>query len=368
MPDGQAARNVGIPGASGAGGQIVAAGAASAARTRVGLVGINDRARRLLLPGLAAAPRAALVAVCSRDQEKARSTAAALGAHVRGFGSVAALLDAGVCDAVYVNTPVEAHVATCLAALDAGVAVICEKPLALTIEEAARLTLAAVRGGVRTAVNFTYRSMPGYRITEDWLHRQTIGAPRHARFELLQGHNFIPGFAPGSALLDSGCHLFDAMADLLAMAGFGTMEAVEAVPVADTVPDYGWSFAARTSSGVVASALFSRSALGWRNGLRWTLAGDARAIEVELDAGRTLARAAARDDGAPYGTWRVLEVPPDIAADDARFPAFHMNRLVGAIRGEEAFPGFAEAVATNRIADALRRSAARGGWVRLRAT
>src|SRR5213592_4912683 len=107
--------------------------------TRVGLVGLNERAGRLLLPGLRAAPRAELAAVCSRDPAKARQVAIAFGPDVRAFGDVGEMLAAGGCEAVYVNTPVEAHGEICTAALRAGCAVICEKPLAPAVSEAEQL-------------------------------------------------------------------------------------------------------------------------------------------------------------------------------------------------------------------------------------
>src|SRR5919202_245046 len=122
-----------------------------ATRTRVGLVGLNERARRLLLPGLMAAPRAELAAVCSRDPAKAQQVAGALGPQVRAFGDVREMLAAGVCEAVYVNTPVEAHAEICTAALRAGCAVICEKPLAPSVDVAEHLVRAAEQAGMRTA-------------------------------------------------------------------------------------------------------------------------------------------------------------------------------------------------------------------------
>jgi predicted dehydrogenase len=340
-------------------------------RTRIALVGVNDRARRLLLPGLAVSPRAQVSAICSRDVEKGRAAAAALRQAVAGgpsgvgaavdeprvFATLDAALAAGTVDAVYLNTPLETHVALCQAALRAGCAVICEKPLAPSAKVAEALVREAEQTGVRTVVNVTYRSVPGFRLSERWLGDHGIGQPLHARFELLQGHNFFPGFVHGSALLDSGSHLFDAMAGLLEAAGFGAIEAVSASPLAEAEPDYGWAFSARTASEVAVSAQFSRSALGWRNGLRWTLSGDRAALEVELDADRTVARTVVKGDSAAQGVWRPLEVPEDIAGDDARFPAYHLDRLVGAIRGEEAFPDLAMAARTNYVAEALATSA-----------
>lgn len=337
--------------------------------TRIGLIGINERARRLLLKGLAASPRAAITAVCSRDLAKAQATAGALGGGVRAFGRLDDLFGSGVVDAAFVNTPVAQHAATCEAAISAGCAVICEKPLAETTEQATHLAALAQRHGVRTVVNFTYRSVPGYRFSERLLQETGIGRPLHAEFALLQGHNFFSDFAHGSALLDSGTHLFDALLGLTALAGFGRLAEVCAAPMLEPRPasgaaplDHGWAFTGRTESGALVSATFSRSALGWRNGLRWSLYGDRAAVMVEFDAARTEVRLAHRGDGAPQGTWRHVELPADIQADDERFPEYHMDRLVAALRGEERFPGFAEAAETHRIADALAASAATSKW------
>lgn len=335
--------------------------------TRIALVGVNDRARRLLLPGLAASPGAEVVAVCSRDTEKGRAGANEVGSSVRVFASLEELVIARIADAVYLNTPLETHVPLARAALRAGCAVICEKPLAPSRHEAEQLVREAERAGVRTVVNFTYRSVPGYRLTERILKNrldsgQPLGRPLHARFELLQGHNFYPAFPRASALLDSGVHLFDLMGALLPAAGFGEMVAVHGAPLSEAKPDYGWAFGARTAAGVVVQALFTRSAPGWRNGLRWSLAGDAGTVEVELDADRTVARSATAGDGASQGAWRALSIPADIAAADANFPTYHLDRLVRAVRGEEPFPNFADAILPNRLAEALVRSAATGSW------
>ncbi|MGH2351761.1 MAG: Gfo/Idh/MocA family protein, partial [Chloroflexota bacterium] len=272
--------------------------------------------------------------------------------------------------------PVETHFDLCLATIRARCAVICEKPLAANTGQAVALQQAAAEASVPTAVNFTYRSAPGYRLSERLLAVPGFGRPLHAEFALLQGHNFLPGYPRASALLDSGVHLFDTVISLCDLAGLGHLAEVSAAPMVEVDtqqwrehasgeagPDFGWGFLARTTSGAIVSATFSRAALGWRNGLRWSLYGEDGAIAVELDAGRTEARLSRRGDERPQGMWRPIPVPPDLLADDARFPQYHLDRLVGALRGDEPFPGFAAAVATHRLADALATSAATRRWV-----
>lgn len=344
------------------------AGTAPLRPTRVGLVGVNQRARRLLLPGLAGSPRARLAAVCSRDEEKAAVAAAAAGPEVRAFTRVEEMAASGAVDAVFVNTPLATHARCSLAALRAGCAVICEKPLATSTQEAIALRDAAAAAGVRTAVNFTYRSVPGYRLTERLLTGPGIGRPLHAEMALLQGHNFLPGFPRSSALLDSGVHLLDTLVGLSALAGMGRIAEVSAAPMLHSAPaggdvvDFGWGLLARTASGALLTANVSRSALGWGNGFHWGLYGEDGAIAVELDTARTEARLARRGEGRPQGIWRAVPLPPDITAADARFPEYHLDRLVGAVRGEEPFPDFAAAVTTHLLADALAAAAAEERW------
>jgi predicted dehydrogenase len=280
------------------------------------------------------------------------------------FDSVAAMAASGEVDAVYVNTPVDAHPAACLAAIAAGCAVICEKPLAADTATATALCAAAAAAGVSTAVNFTYRSVPGFRLAARLLRRPGLGRPLHGDVALFQGHNFLPGFPRVSALLDSGVHLLDTLAALAAAAGMGRVEAVSAAPLREPAggPDFGWTFLARTAAGPVLVGQFSRSALGWRNGLRWDLYGEEGALAVELDGPRTAVRLARRDDAHPFGAWQPVPLPSDLVADDARFPEYHLDRLVGAIRGEEPFPDFAAALETHALADALVAAAESGGW------
>ncbi len=311
-----------------------------------------------------ASPRAEIAAVCSRDPAKAVQSAAALGPDVRPFASVEAMVDSGTVDALYVNTPAETHYGFCLAAIRAGCAVMCEKPLSTNTAAAQRLWQAATAAGVSHVVNFTYRSMPGYRLTERLLRQRGIGRPVHAEFALLQGHDFLPDYPARSALLESGVHLYDTLLGLTRAAGFGAVSQVCAAPMPDASGlDHGWGFTLRMSTGAIVSAAFSRRSLGWNNGLRWSLYGDEAALAVELDSDRTEARAARRGDERHQGVWHPVTVPADLQADDDRFPAYHMDRLVAAVRGEAPFPGFAAAIATHQLAAALAAAAAAERWV-----
>ena len=114
---------------------------------RVGIAGagfigaVHARAARLA--------RARLVGVAASTLEGAESAARRLGAE-RAFPSAEALAESPDVDVVHVCTPNHLHLPLAEAALAAGKHVICEKPLALDLAGAARLTeLAAASGALR---------------------------------------------------------------------------------------------------------------------------------------------------------------------------------------------------------------------------
>src|SRR5688500_16467095 len=85
---------------------------------------------------LAAAPDAELVAVGDRDVEHARAFAERWGVAADAvFDSLDALLASGRVDVLHICTPPGVHAEQAIAALDAGLHVVCEKPAALSLDE-----------------------------------------------------------------------------------------------------------------------------------------------------------------------------------------------------------------------------------------
>ena len=73
------------------------------------------------------------------------------------------VIDDPTIDIVDICTPGDSHVGIAIAALDAGKHVLCEKPLANTVEEATRMVAAAERAagrGIPSMVGFSYRRLP----------------------------------------------------------------------------------------------------------------------------------------------------------------------------------------------------------------
>lgn len=103
-----------------------------------------------------------LAGVTSSSPERSAVAAARLGA-ARSFDSAAELIASDDVDVVHICTPNILHKQFALLAIDAGKAVVCEKPLATTLADATEMTERAERSGVVTAVPFVYRFYPAVR-------------------------------------------------------------------------------------------------------------------------------------------------------------------------------------------------------------
>ena len=128
---------------------------------RWGILGTAAIARDALVPAIRRAGAGRVVAVASRDLEKARAFADALEIP-SAFGSYAELLDSGAVDCVYVPLPNTLHAEWTIRALDAGLPVLCEKPLAMDARQGLAILAASRRTGLPVAEAFMYRHHPLY--------------------------------------------------------------------------------------------------------------------------------------------------------------------------------------------------------------
>lgn len=112
----------------------------------------------------------------------------------------AALADQGV-DAVYVSSTNEKHFPQAMAAIAAGKAVLCEKPLAMTVAEAATMVRAAEAKGVTFATNHHLRCAGSHRAI-----RRLIAEGRIGKVLSLRVHHavFLPPHLQGWRINDAG--------------------------------------------------------------------------------------------------------------------------------------------------------------------
>ncbi|MDN4614603.1 Gfo/Idh/MocA family oxidoreductase [Leifsonia sp. F6_8S_P_1B] len=133
------------------------AGLRGAADLRIGVVGFGNRGR-LALEAHRPGGGSRVTAVCDLS-ERSRAEAAEAFPGALVTANLAELLGSGV-DAVMVLTPDHQHAAVAIPALEAGVAVFCEKPLAISLDDCDRILEAARRTGSRLYVGHNMRHMP----------------------------------------------------------------------------------------------------------------------------------------------------------------------------------------------------------------
>jgi D-xylose 1-dehydrogenase (NADP+, D-xylono-1,5-lactone-forming) len=127
-------------------------------RLRWGLLG-TARINRAVVPAIRASARSDLTAIASRAPDTARAYAAEWGIP-RAFGSYDALVNDPDVDVLYIPLPNHLHAEWTVKALGAGKHVLCEKPLALSVEDVDRIDEASRRSGRAAAEAFMYRHHP----------------------------------------------------------------------------------------------------------------------------------------------------------------------------------------------------------------
>ena len=121
-------------------------------------------------------PDVEIVAVVNRNVERAREVAAKFGvARVAGWNELSALLDETKPDFVDIITPPETHLEVVRLAVERGIAIICQKPLAPNWAEAVQVVETARRGGVRFMVHENWRWQPWYREMKRQLEAGALG-------------------------------------------------------------------------------------------------------------------------------------------------------------------------------------------------
>jgi predicted dehydrogenase len=125
-------------------------------------------------------------------------------------------------DLIYVATPPFLHHPQALAALEAGKHVICEKPLAMTVEEADSMIAAARKRERLLIANLMQRYNPVYEAVARLLQFQTLGELLHGYFEnyasdenLPPEHWFWDRQKSGGIFVEHGVHFFDLFAGWL---------------------------------------------------------------------------------------------------------------------------------------------------------
>jgi predicted dehydrogenase len=389
----------------------VAPGAADGARPRLGVAMVGHAfmgaahsqawrtAGRFFDLGLAPD----LAVLCGRDAARTRAAADRLGWREveTDWKAVLRRDDVALVD---ICSPGDTHAEIAIAALDAGKHVLCEKPLANTVEEARSMAAAAERArarGVRSAVGFNYRRVPAVALARQLVADGRIGRVRHVRGTYLQDWIVDPEFplvwrlqadrAGSGALGDIGAHVVDlaqyVVGDLLtgvsaltetfvrerplpaSSSGLTGTRSAERGPV--TVDDAAL-FLGRFGSGALASFEATRFATGRKNALRLEVNGSAGSLVFDFEAMNELQFFDGAEEPATAGFRRILVTEAAHPYAGAWWPPGHglgyehtfVHEVADLVRdlaaGADPSPSFADGLQVQLVLDAVARSAAGG--------
>ncbi len=181
-------------------------------KTKVAVVGLGNAARAMHLPALASLSEVELVGGCDLDAGCRAAAEQAFGLAV--FDDLARLLDEARPEVIVVATPPPAHAPVCIAALEAGLHVVCEKPLAPSLAEADRILAAASASAGRLAMNHEFRCMPIFEALAGQVGEAGVGDLVTA--QAWQCMDLPPWREPGwrgellgGVLYEAGLHLVD---------------------------------------------------------------------------------------------------------------------------------------------------------------
>jgi len=153
----------------------------------VGIVGTSWWADAMHLPALDSHPDARTVAICGRNRDNAQKMADAWNIP-QIYTDYNEMIDNAGLDAIVISTPNNSHYPITMRALENGIHVLCEKPIAMTYAQAQEMADLAEEKGVKHLVPFTYRFMPTARYLKELIDDGYIGRPYHLNLRYYTGY------------------------------------------------------------------------------------------------------------------------------------------------------------------------------------
>ena len=188
-----------------------------------GLIGCGDIAQKRVAPALRDLPTCQLLAITRSHTDRAESFAQHFGAN-RWHRTCQELLADEEVDAVYIATPVHLHAAQAVAAAVAGKHVLCEKPMAMNVEECDQMIAACRANNVKLGIAYYRHFYPLIDRIKSIIQSGEIGKPvlvqinafewfdpqpDHPRYWLIKTE-----LAGGGPMFDFGCHRIEALVNI----------------------------------------------------------------------------------------------------------------------------------------------------------
>ncbi|MCW4385907.1 Gfo/Idh/MocA family oxidoreductase [Salinibacterium sp. SYSU T00001] len=313
-------------------------------------------------------------------------------------------------DIVDIVTPGDSHAEIAIAALDAGKHVLCEKPLANTVDEAEAMQAAASRAaerGIRAMVGFTYRRVPAVTFLRDLIAQGKVGTVQQVRASYRQDWLVDPRaplawrlqkeHAGSGALGDIGAHAIDLVQFVTGLAVESVSGVVETIVKQRPLPasssglsgtageGYGEVtvddlaiFTGRLAGGALASFEATRFATGRKNALTVEVSGDKGALAFDLEDLNTLQYYDRTAPAELQGFTRILVTEGEHPYLEGWWPAGHMlgyehgfshqvkDLVEGIVAGVDPHGTFAEGLGVQRVLAAVEQSSENeSSWVRV---
>ena len=302
-------------------------------------------------------------------------------------------------DVFYNLGPNHLHAEPSIAALEAGTAVLCEKPLAPTIQAAEAMRDAAVDADIPAGCAFNYRFVPAIQYAKELIDSGELGEIRHVRGQYLQDWLVDPDtpwawrmdadLAGSGALGDLGAHTVD-LARFLVGEQAGEIERVSGQlqtfvnerPVytddGETVEEYrpvtvedAYSATATFENGAVGTFEASRFATGHKNDHTIEIHGSEGSLKFALERlnelevltgdSRGYETVLVTDETDPYvGSWWP---PGHVIGWEHTFVHENFEFLSAVDAGGEFSPSFGDAYEVQQVLDSIERADDRGEWV-----
>jgi predicted dehydrogenase len=353
--------------------------------------------------------RLRMAAVAGRDQAKLAEAADRLGWESTET-SWKALVARDDIDLVDACTPGDTHAEIAIAALEAGKHVLCEKPLANTVEEAEAMVAAAEKAsaaGVRSMVGFTYRRVPAIGLARRLVAEGRLGRIHHVRAQYLQDWIVDPeapmswrldkARAGSGALGDIGAHIVDLTqfitGDTIATVTGRLETFVEERPLpagahtglagtADsgsgargrvTVDDAA-AFLAHFRGGALGVFEATRFANGRKNAIRIEVNGSRGSIAFDFEDMNVLHFYDGDDPAETAGFRRILATEPEHPYVAAWWPPGHLlgyehgfthqvvDLVTSLAAGTDPSPSFADGLQVQRVLAAVEASSLSSSW------
>ncbi|MEI6646913.1 MAG: Gfo/Idh/MocA family oxidoreductase [bacterium] len=298
-------------------------------------------------------------------------------------------------DIIEICVPNNCHAEIAIAAAKAGKIVICEKPLALNSEEALRMTEAVEAAGVPNLVSFNYRRIPAVTLAKQLIDEGRLGKIFHYRANFLQDWTIsadVPQGGMATWRLDAKAAGSGVTGDLLAhcidlalwqngpIQNLTAMtetfvkarKNVETGNIEPVKIDDACIFFCRFANGSIGNFESTRYARGHKALFTFEINGELGSLRWDLHDLHRLQYFNYRDEGILRG-WRSIHVsdndhpymknwwvPGLQIGYEHSFVHQIADFLQGLAKGQPVSPTFREALATQRICDAILASAKSG--------